>query len=84
MVWGVFSRHCLESLVRTPNSLNAIWYIELLGDHLHPFMLSCYPHGNGVFQQYNCTSHKYRLAPGWLNEHSSDFSVKFGHLEAQT
>ncbi|GFY00355.1 uncharacterized protein TNCV_1663941 [Trichonephila clavipes] len=30
---------------------------------------------NGVFQQDNCTSHKSRLATGWLEEHSSDFSV---------
>ncbi|GFT21041.1 transposable element Tc1 transposase [Trichonephila clavipes] len=36
---------------------------------------SCYPHGNGVFQKDNCTSHKSRLATGWLDEHSSDFSV---------
>ncbi|GFV71964.1 transposable element Tcb2 transposase [Trichonephila clavipes] len=39
-------------------------------------MLFCYPHGNGVFQQDNCTSHKSRLATGWLDEHFSDFSVK--------
>ncbi|GFX02131.1 transposable element Tcb2 transposase [Trichonephila clavipes] len=38
-------------------------------------MLYCYPHGNGVFQQDNGTSHKFRLATGWLDEHSSDFYV---------
>ncbi|GFV05510.1 DDE_3 domain-containing protein [Trichonephila clavipes] len=32
-------------------------------------------HGNGVLQQDNCTSHKSRLATGWLDEHSSDFSA---------
>ncbi|GFX32762.1 transposable element Tcb2 transposase [Trichonephila clavipes] len=37
--------------------------------------LFCFSHGNGVFQQDNCTSHKYRLATGWLDEHYSDFSV---------
>ncbi|GFU08684.1 transposable element Tcb2 transposase [Trichonephila clavipes] len=26
-------------------------------------------------QQGNCTSHKSQLATGWLDEHSSDFSV---------
>ncbi|GFX63361.1 DDE_3 domain-containing protein [Trichonephila clavipes] len=45
------------------------------GDHLYLFMLFCYPHGNGVFQQNNFTSHKSRLATGWLDKHSSDFSV---------
>ncbi|GFY26318.1 transposable element Tc1 transposase [Trichonephila clavipes] len=45
MVRGVFSWHCLGSLVRVPTYLNEIRYVELLGDHLHPFMLFCYPHG---------------------------------------
>ncbi|GBN76363.1 hypothetical protein AVEN_150576-1 [Araneus ventricosus] len=38
-------------------------------------MLYCHPHGNGVFQQDNCTSHRSQLATAWLEEHSSDFSV---------
>ncbi|GBM53755.1 Transposable element Tcb2 transposase [Araneus ventricosus] len=67
MVWGVFS---WQFLVLVPTSLNAIRYVELLGDHLHPLMLYCHPHGNGVFQQDNCTSHRSRL-----DEHSSDFFV---------
>ncbi|GBN80547.1 Transposable element Tcb2 transposase [Araneus ventricosus] len=75
MVWGVFSWQFLGSLVLVPISLNAIRYVELLGGHLYPFMLYCHPHGNGVFQQDNCTSHKSRLTTAWLDEHSSDFSV---------
>ncbi|GFU55652.1 transposable element Tcb2 transposase [Trichonephila clavipes] len=75
MVWDVFSWQCLRSLVRVPNSLNTIRYVELLGNHLYPFMLFCYPHGSGVFLANNCTSHKSRLATGWLDESSSDFSV---------
>ncbi|GFV20240.1 transposable element Tcb2 transposase [Trichonephila clavipes] len=38
-------------------------------------MLLRYPHGNVVFHKYNCTFHKSQLATGWLDEHSSDFSV---------
>ncbi|GFT33528.1 transposable element Tcb2 transposase [Trichonephila clavipes] len=68
MVWGVFSLNCLGSLVHVPTSLNAIWYIELLGDHFHLFMVFCSPHGNGVFQQGNCSSRKYRLATSLLDE----------------
>ncbi|GFX75095.1 transposable element Tcb2 transposase [Trichonephila clavipes] len=75
MVRCAFSRHYLGSLVRILSSLNTIQYVEQLGDHLQPFMLYCYSHGNGVFQQDNCTFHKTRLATGLLNEHSSDFSV---------
>ncbi|GFW66727.1 transposable element Tcb2 transposase [Trichonephila clavipes] len=73
---GVFLWHCLRSLARAPPSLNTIRYVEFLGDHLHPFMLFCYPHGNRVFSKTdNCTSHKSQLATGWLYGHSSDFSL---------
>ncbi|GBL82581.1 Transposable element Tc1 transposase [Araneus ventricosus] len=75
MVWGVFSWQFLGSLVLVPTSLNAIRFVEFLGDHLHPFMLYCHPHGNGVFQKDNYTSHRSWLATAWLDEHSSDFSV---------
>ncbi|GFW91550.1 transposable element Tcb2 transposase [Trichonephila clavipes] len=60
IVWGVFSWHGLVSFVCVPTSLNAIQYLELLGYQLRLFTLFCYPHGNGVFQQDNCTSHKSR------------------------
>ncbi|GBN46896.1 hypothetical protein AVEN_186827-1 [Araneus ventricosus] len=72
---GCFSWQLLGSLVLVPTSFNAIRYVELLGGHFHPFMLYCHPHGNGVFQQDNCTSHRSRLATVWLYERSSNFSV---------
>ncbi|GFW39347.1 transposable element Tcb2 transposase [Trichonephila clavipes] len=64
MVWGVFFVALFGCLVRVPTSLNAIRHVELLGDHHYPFILFCYPHGKGVFQQDNCTSHQSRLATG--------------------
>ncbi|GBL95819.1 hypothetical protein AVEN_738-1 [Araneus ventricosus] len=75
MVCGVFSWQFWGSLLLVPTSLNVIRYVELLCDHLHPFMLYSHPQGNGVFQQDNCTSHRSRLATAWLDEHSSNFSV---------
>ncbi|GBO01235.1 Transposable element Tcb2 transposase [Araneus ventricosus] len=75
MVWGVFSWQFLGFLVLVPTSLDAIRYVELLGDYLRPFILYCHSHGNGAFQQDNCTSHRSRLATAWFDEHSSDFLV---------
>ncbi|GBM64932.1 hypothetical protein AVEN_66124-1 [Araneus ventricosus] len=46
-----------------------------MDDHRHPFMLYYHPHGNGVFQQDNCTSRRSRSAIAWLDEHSSYLSV---------
>ncbi|GBO39366.1 hypothetical protein AVEN_69439-1 [Araneus ventricosus] len=75
MVWCVSSWQFSASLVLVPTSLNPIWFVELLGDHLHPFTLYCHPHGNGVFQEDNYTSHMSLLATAWLDERCSDFSV---------
>ncbi|KFM73333.1 hypothetical protein X975_09769, partial [Stegodyphus mimosarum] len=71
---GVFSPDSV-SLLLVPSSLNMICYVELLGKHLHPFILFCHSNGNGASQHDNCTSHRSQLATGWLDEHSSDFSV---------
>ncbi|GFX77287.1 transposable element Tcb2 transposase [Trichonephila clavipes] len=74
MVLGVFfSWHCLGSLVHVPTSLNAIRYEKLQGDHLHPFILFCYPHGNGVFLARQL--YLSQVPVGYLDKHASDFSV---------
>ncbi|GFY00802.1 transposable element Tcb2 transposase [Trichonephila clavipes] len=73
--FGVFFKALFGIFGACTNLLNAIRYVELLDDSFHPFMMFCYPHVNGVFQQENRTSHKSRLATGWLDEHSFEFSV---------
>ncbi|GFV40518.1 transposable element Tc1 transposase [Trichonephila clavipes] len=64
---GLFLWPCLGSLARVPTSFNAIRCVELLGHHPDPFMLFCYPHRNGVFQQNNCTSRPGWLLAGWMS-----------------
>ncbi|GFV34938.1 hypothetical protein TNCV_3482331 [Trichonephila clavipes] len=60
MVWGVF---CVALFVifGACTNLHAIRYANLLGNHLHLFMFSYYPHGNGVFPRQ-----LYLSSPGWL------------------
>ncbi len=43
MVWGVFSWHTLGSLVPIEHRLNAIVYLSIVADHVHPFMTTVYP-----------------------------------------
>lgn len=74
MVWGVFSWLFWGSLVIVPPSLNAIRYVEILGDHLYSFMASSHPQGNRKFQQDNCFYHRSRLATACLDEHSYDLN----------
>lgn len=56
-VMAVISWAFLRSLVFILISLNAIRYVELLGDHLHPFLSFCHPYG----QQDNCSSNRFQF-----------------------
>jgi len=38
MVWGMFYCHTLGTLVPTGHRLNATAYLNIVSDHVHPFM----------------------------------------------
>ncbi|GFW01713.1 uncharacterized protein TNCV_4086281 [Trichonephila clavipes] len=75
----VFLGHFLGSLVRVPSYLNAIWYVEFLGDHLHSLMLFCYPHATRgllvtdhvILNHGQVTWTKPELAPSSTNYHTT-------------
>ncbi|GFT34864.1 hypothetical protein TNCV_3878771 [Trichonephila clavipes] len=71
---GVFSGHSLGSVVRVPTSFNTFRYVELMGYHLHSFMLFCYPHGKGDSSKtYVPLTSTGCLMAGWMS--IPDFSV---------
>jgi len=41
MVWGMFSWHTLGPLVPIGHHLNATAYLNIVSDHVHPFMATC-------------------------------------------
>ncbi|GFW38286.1 transposable element Tc1 transposase [Trichonephila clavipes] len=61
MVWGVFSWHCLGSLMRVPTSLSAIRYVEFLGNHLRVFVLFCFPHATKERPDLNHIKHLWNV-----------------------
>lgn len=73
MVWGVFTWTGLGPLVKLNGSLTGNAYVELLGDHLHPFMDFMYPNTDGVFMDDNAPCHRARTVRDWFEEHSGDF-----------
>lgn len=75
MNWGAFCWKFWEFLVLVLILLNAIRYVELLGDHLNPFKSSCHPHGNRAFLKDNFSSNRFRTVTAWLDEQSFDFSA---------
>ncbi len=42
-VWGIFSWHTLDPLVKIENNLNTTAYLSIVADHVHPFMTTVYP-----------------------------------------
>ena len=48
-------------------------YVNILSDHLHPFMSYVHSDGRGRFQQDNAPPHRSIAATEWIQEHSSEF-----------
>ncbi len=66
MLWGIFSWHTLGPLVPIEHRLNATAYLNIVADHVHPFMTTVYPSSDGYFQQGNVTKLK-TSHTGFLN-----------------
>ncbi len=75
MVWGIFSWHTLGPLVPIEHCLNATAYLNIVADHVHPFMTTVYPSSAGYFQQDNAPCHKAQIISDWFLEHDDEFTL---------
>jgi len=75
MVWRMFSWHILGPLVALGHRLNAMAYLSIVSDHVHPFMTTMYPSSDGYFQQDNSPCHKARIISNCFLEHNNEFTV---------
>lgn len=73
MVWAVFTWHGLGPLVQLNRSLTGNGYVQLLTDHLQPFMDFMYPNNDGIFMDDNAPCHRARTVRDWFEEHSGQF-----------
>ncbi len=74
MVCGIFSWHTLGPLVPIEHRLNATAYLNIVTDHVHPFMTTVYPSSDGYFQQDNAPCHKAQIISDWFLEHDNEFT----------
>ncbi len=75
MVWGMFSWHTLGLLVPIEHRLNATAYLNIVADHVHPFMTTVYTSSDGYFQQDNAPCHKAQIISDWFLEHDNEFTL---------
>ncbi|KAK3558608.1 hypothetical protein QTP86_021665 [Hemibagrus guttatus] len=50
-------------------------YLNIVTDHVHPFMETLFPDGCGLFQQDNAPCHKAEMLQEWFDEHNNRFEV---------
>ncbi len=75
IVWGIFSWHTLGPLVPVEHCLNATASLNIVADHVHPFMTTVYPSSDDHFQQDNAPCHKDQIISDWFLEHDGDMMV---------
>ncbi len=76
MLWGIFVWHTLGPLVPIEHRLNATTaYLNIVADHVHPFMTTVYPSSDGYFQQDNAPCHKDQIISDWFLEHGNEFTL---------
>ncbi len=53
IVWGIFSCHTMGPVVPIEHRLNATAYLNIVADHVQPFMTTVYPSLDGYLPQGN-------------------------------
>ncbi len=74
MVWRIFAWHALGLLVPIAHCLNASTYLNIVAEHVHPFMTTVYTSCDGNFQRDNTIFTKFKssqtvffLTRQWVN-----------------
>ncbi len=65
----------LGPLVPIDYCLNATVYLNIVADHVHPFMTTVYTSSDGYFQQDNAPCHKAQIISDWFLEHDNEFNL---------
>lgn len=72
-LWGMFCWETLGPVVHVDDTLTQNSYINVLADHVHPFMNSVFPDGSGYFQQDSTTCCTSDSVQEWFEEHDDEF-----------
>ncbi|GFV99621.1 transposable element Tcb1 transposase [Trichonephila clavipes] len=75
LLWGTFSWASLGPVVVVEQTMNTTGYLNIIADQLHPYMVSVFPAGNGMFQQDNASCHKAKIVLELFQEHDAEFQL---------
>jgi len=68
MVWGCFTSYGLGPLVRVDGRMTANDYIEILNNHLLPYLETLDQQNEYLFQDDNAPIHRARKTLSWMSE----------------
>lgn len=74
-LWAIFCWDTLGSFVHVEDTLTHTTYLDIVADHVHPFMNTVFLEGSGHFQQDNVPRYTADSVREWFEEHDSEFSV---------
>uniref|UniRef100_A0A8P4G4M8 Transposable element Tcb1 transposase n=1 Tax=Dicentrarchus labrax TaxID=13489 RepID=A0A8P4G4M8_DICLA len=75
MLWAMFCWETLGPAIHVDVTLTPTSYLDIVADHVHPFMETVFSDGSGLFQQDNAPCHKAEMVQEWFEEHNNDFRV---------
>ncbi|KAE8297395.1 Transposable element Tcb1 transposase Transposable element Barney transposase [Larimichthys crocea] len=75
MLWAMFCWETLGPVIHVDVTLTPTTYLNIVTDHVHPFMETVFPDGSGLFQQENAPYHKAKVVQEWFEEHNNEFEV---------
>ncbi|KAK3554948.1 hypothetical protein QTP86_001871 [Hemibagrus guttatus] len=56
-------------------TLTRTTYLNIVEDHVYPFLETVFPDACGLFQQDNAPCHKAKMVQEWFDEHDNEFEV---------
>ncbi|GFW56059.1 transposable element Tcb1 transposase [Trichonephila clavipes] len=75
LVWGMFFRHSLGSLIIVKGTMDQYKYASVLADPVHPYMRIVFPQDDDIFQQDNARYHTAASVRACFEEHQDEFTV---------
>ena len=74
-LWAMFCWETLGPGVHVDVTLTRASYLNVVADHVHPFMATLFPDRSGLFQQDNVPCHTSKILQEWFEEHDDEFKV---------
>ncbi|KAJ8873576.1 hypothetical protein PR048_024394 [Dryococelus australis] len=72
VAWTMFSWERLEPFILVHQFLTTVWYVDVIGDQVHPFMSTLFPAGYCHVQQDNAPCHTAKIVKDWFEEHDGE------------